>query len=81
MGRKVNKRLLVSIASRVKELRMERNITQEVFYNDTGINIGRIERAVRDFSMTTLEGICSYLGVSFEEFFKGIKHNKSKFKK
>jgi transcriptional regulator with XRE-family HTH domain len=81
MKRDINKRLLVAIASRVKELRIERKITQEVFYNDTGINIGRIERALRDFSMTTLDSICSYMGVTFEEFFKGIKQNKTKNKK
>jgi transcriptional regulator with XRE-family HTH domain len=80
MGRNINKRLLLSIAKRIKELRTEKGITQEVFYNDTGINIGRIERAIRDFSMTTLEAICSYLGVSLEEFFKGVKHTKTKKK-
>jgi transcriptional regulator with XRE-family HTH domain len=81
MKRDINKRLLLLIGSRVKELRIERKITQEVFYNDTGINIGRIERALRDFSMTTLDGICSYMGLTFEEFFKGIKQNKTKSKK
>lgn len=81
MKREINKRLLLIIAERVKQLRVEKNITQETFYNDTGINIGRIERALRDFSMTTLDGICSYLGVSFEEFFDGIKQSKRKIKK
>ena len=46
----------------IRELREENDITQEVFYNDTGINIGRIERAKRDFSMTTLNNICKYSG-------------------
>ena len=81
MGREVNKRLLVSMSTRIKELRRERDISQEVFYNDTGINIGRIERAKRDFSMTTLESICNYLDVSFEEFFQGVKYSRSKSKK
>lgn len=81
MGRIINKRLLLSIAARIKELRMEQGITQEVFYNDTGINIGRIERAARDFSMTSLEAICSYLDISFAEFFKGVKYSKAKSKK
>lgn len=81
MERNINKRLLLSIAQRIKELRTERGITQEVFYNDTGINIGRIERALRDFSMTTLENICNYLNISIEEFFKGIKYSRPKNKK
>lgn len=81
MKRTINKRLLLAIASRVKELRIERKITQEIFYNDTGINIGRIERALRDISMTTLGGICSYLEVTLEDFFKDVKLNKPKSKK
>lgn len=81
MNRKANKKLLLSFAQRIKELRKEKNITQEVFYNDTGINIGRIERAIRDFSVSTLDSICNYLSVSMEEFFKGMKDNKTKSKK
>lgn len=82
MGRIINKRLLLNLSQRIKELRIERGITQEVFYNDTGINIGRIERAIRDFSMTTLESICTYLDVSFEDFFsKGFDIVEEKKKK
>ncbi len=50
-------------------VREERGITQEVFCYETGINIGRIERAERDFSMTTLDNICKHLKVSIEDFF------------
>ncbi len=81
MKRTVNTKLLLSLAQRIKELRMEKDITQEVFYNDTGINIGRVERAVRDFSMSTLEAICNYLDISLEEFFRGVKYSKPKNKK
>ncbi|MEI6021888.1 MAG: hypothetical protein WCR21_12230 [Bacteroidota bacterium] len=45
-------------------------MTQENFYNDTGINIGRIERAVCDISISTLERICIYFKISLKEFFK-----------
>lgn len=61
--------LLTNISKRIKELRQERNITQEIFYNDTGINIGRIERAKRNLSISSLKKICEYLEVSLEEFF------------
>ena len=64
--------LLNMIALRIKQLRTERDITQEVFYNDTGIHIARIEKSKRDFNMTTLNEICVYLGVSIEEFFLGM---------
>lgn len=78
MNKQENKQLLLSLAQRIKELRAEREITQEVFYNDTGINIGRIERGVRDFSITTLDAICTYLNITKEDFFKGIKATKGK---
>jgi len=72
MGKRVNEDLLNKIALRIKELREERNVTQEVFYHDTGINIGRIERAKRNMSISTIEEICKYLNVSVEAFFKGF---------
>ncbi|MBE7442699.1 MAG: helix-turn-helix transcriptional regulator [Flavobacteriales bacterium] len=61
--------LLFNISKRIKELREKRNLTQEVFYNDTGINIGRIERSKRNLSVSTLKKICEYLEISLEEFF------------
>jgi len=67
-----NKKLLTNISSRIKELRNKKGITQEDFYNDTGINIGRIERAVNDLSVSTLERICVYFDISLKDFFKGI---------
>ena len=74
MGKKsVDTELLWQIARRIKALREERNITQEVFYHDTGIHIGRIERAQRDISVTTLARICGYLEVGLEEFFEGVE--------
>lgn len=72
MGKARNKILLKDIALRVKELREGLNITQEVFYNDTGINIGRIERAKADITMTTLDVICKYLKISKSEFLKDL---------
>lgn len=74
MGKKTrNDKLLKKIATRIKQLRLERNLTQEDFYNDTGINIGRIECIKRDFSMSTLESICKYLKISIPDFFKEIE--------
>ena len=72
MGKRVNEELLGKIALRIKELREEKKVTQEVFYHDTGINIGRIERAKRNMSISTIEEICNYLNVSIEQFFKGF---------
>lgn len=73
MGKKsVDNDLLWKIAKGIKALREAKGITQEVFYHDTGIHIGRIERAQRNISVTTLAQICEYLGVSLETFFSSI---------
>jgi transcriptional regulator with XRE-family HTH domain len=61
--------LLLKLASRVKELRLEKNLTQEDAYNDTGIHFGRIERGKRDVSFSSLKNICDYFKISLEEFF------------
>lgn len=72
----VDLEFLANISIRIKGLREDKNITQEVFYNDTGINIGRIERLKRNPSVSTLKKICEYLEISLEEFFsKGFDKN------
>ncbi len=65
----LDKELLNKIAFRIKTLRAQKGITQEVFYNDTGINIGRIERSKRNLSVSSLKKICDYFNVSLSEFF------------
>ena len=70
MGKKsVNTELLWKIAARIKSLRETKNLTQEAFYHDTGIHIGRIERAQRNISVTTLAQICEYFEIDLEDFF------------
>jgi transcriptional regulator with XRE-family HTH domain len=64
--------LLLQIASRIKELRTAKGITQEVFYNDTNIHIARIERGNLNISVSTLNAICIYLGTNLSDFFKSI---------
>jgi len=59
---------LLHLAKRVKELRIERKLTQEDAFNDTGIHFGRIEQGKRDISFTTLKKICFYFEISLEEF-------------
>lgn len=68
-----NTAFLKRVGLRIKHLRTERDITQEDFFNDTGIHIGRIETAQRDFSMSTLHSICKYFEISPADFFKDLK--------
>lgn len=63
------KAILLALAKRIKSLRKEKGVTQAVCYNDTGINFGRIERGVRDISLTTLIKICAYFEIEPKDFF------------
>jgi transcriptional regulator with XRE-family HTH domain len=68
-----NKDLLLKIAKRIKQLRDEKNISQEVFYIDTDIHIARIETAKNNLTISTLNDICNYFDISLVDFFSGIK--------
>ncbi len=73
MRSSVKNEAFFNLAKRIKALRKERNLTQEIAYNDTGIHFARIEQGNRDISYTTLLKICKYFEISPEEFFKGMK--------
>jgi transcriptional regulator with XRE-family HTH domain len=73
MEREVNQELLHFIAQRIKALRTEKGLTQENFYNDTNIHIGRIELAKRDISVSTISKICDYFEISISTFFEDFK--------
>ena len=64
---KTKEEILLSFASRIKQLRLEKGLTQEEAYNDTGINFGRIEQGKRDASLTTLVKLAEYFGVSLND--------------
>jgi transcriptional regulator with XRE-family HTH domain len=72
MSQVKNQVLLKKIANRIKSLREKQAITQEQFYFDTGIHLGRIETGRMNVSISTLDAICRYFGLSLEDFFKGI---------
>ncbi len=63
------KELLNTLAKRIKELRSDKEVTQEDALNDTGIHFGRIEQGKRDISFTTLFRICKYFDTTPKEFF------------
>ncbi|MCU0339320.1 MAG: helix-turn-helix domain-containing protein [Spirosomaceae bacterium] len=72
MGQIRNKILLQKVALRVKSLREKHGVTQEVFYFDTNIHIGRVETAQVNITISTLDVICQYFNVSLEEFFSEL---------
>jgi transcriptional regulator with XRE-family HTH domain len=72
MAQVKNQVLLKKIASRIKVLREKKEVTQEQFYYDTGIHLGRIETGNMNVTVSTLDVICRYFDLSLEEFFKGM---------
>jgi transcriptional regulator with XRE-family HTH domain len=72
MSQLKNQLLLKKIASRIKLLREKQDVTQEQFYYDTGIHLGRIETGKMNISISTLDSICKYFNLTLEEFFKGM---------
>lgn len=65
--------LVRQVAEGLKEVRKNRNLTQEVVRFDTDMNIGRIESGCHSISLTTLADLCDYYQISLEDFFRGIK--------
>lgn len=63
---------LKALAKRVKELRINKGVSQQDAYNDTGIHFARIEQGKRDINLSTLSKICNYFNQSLSDFFKNI---------
>ncbi len=72
MGQIRDEILLKKIVGRIKVLREEKGLTLEEFYNDTNIHIARIESAHTNITVSTLNAICKYLGISIQDFFKNL---------
>jgi transcriptional regulator with XRE-family HTH domain len=66
-------KLLQKIALILKELRDEKELTQEEVYNDTNIHIGRIETGKGNISVSTLSTLCTYYGIKFSDFLKRVE--------
>ena len=64
--------LLKEIARRVKKLREIHGISQADFLIATDINIGRIELAKFNITVSTLKAICDYFEISVSDFLKDI---------
>jgi len=66
-------KLLRKIALVIKELRDERDLTQEDVFNDINIHIGRIETAKANLSVSTLAVICKYFKIKLSDFYKRVE--------
>ena len=66
-------KLLQRIALVLKQLRVEKNLTQEDVYNDLNIHIARIETAKMNLSVSTLSALCKYFKIKMSEFLKRVE--------
>lgn len=66
--------ILEYIAHKCKELRAKKGISQEAVYEDTGINIGKVETAKKNLTISTLTKLCRYYKLTIEEFFHGTHY-------
>ena len=60
--------ILLNLASKIKDLRKVKGVTQEQVLHDTGIHIARIEQGKRDISYSTLCKLAKYFDISLSKF-------------
>ncbi len=72
MPQRGDDKVLRQVAERIREIRKELKITQDVVEEDSGLSVGRIEAGSADLTLTTIVIPCDYFEVSLEEFFRGI---------
>jgi transcriptional regulator with XRE-family HTH domain len=67
-----NNEFTLKIAKKIKQIRLEKGITQEQFFFDTGIHIGRIETSSYNLRIETIRIICTYFNITIQDFFKDL---------
>lgn len=65
-----DKELIEKIAQRIKTLREAKGLTQEQLYNETEVHVGRIESLRVNPTVSTINVLAKYFGVSLSDFFK-----------
>ena len=64
--------LIEKIIFKIRKLREEKGISQQVLSDATNIHIARIEAKKRDISVSTLKLLCDYFDITLSEFLKGM---------
>lgn len=69
----IDKELVNEVARKLRQIREERNLSQDIVDMDIDTNASRIERGKVNITISTLSKLCKYYGVTLEEFFKGME--------
>lgn len=73
MARKAD--ILVRFGKRIRQLRLERELSQEAFALECELDrtyVGGIERGERNLALQNIQKIATALGVSMSELMKGL---------
>lgn len=65
--------MLRAIAKKLKDLRAKTGLSQFEIAKQTGQNVGRMEAAQSNMTISSLEKICRFYKVTLEEFFDSIE--------
>ena len=65
--------LLMGVGKVIADLRDKKGLTQEDFYLETGIHVGRIEAGKSNPSIITMSEICRFFNISLAQFFKRVE--------
>lgn len=64
-----NEELVRYIASRLRELRLERGLSQEKVLFETGVRVEHIEMGRNNITISTLHALCTLYGTTLYKFF------------
>ena len=67
-----NNEILQKIAAKLRLLRRKAGLLQKTVSAETGLNMGHLEGARKNVTLTTLERLCEYYSITLDEFFKDI---------
>lgn len=68
-----NEPVIRGVIAQLRRLRRARGLSQKTVFNDTEINIGRIESGRGNISISTLADLCAYYEIPLGEFFDSLE--------
>ncbi len=70
MGKKIrNEELMGKVAIRMRQVREQKNISQDTMDLDTGLKMSRLESGQSDITISTIGRFCEYAKISVADFF------------
>ena len=68
----IDEKLIVEVRKRLRQIREDRGLSQDIVDYDIDTNTSRIERGKVNITISTLSKLCSYYNISLKDFFHGI---------